>query len=128
MGTGIYISQRLFAPLWGMREAYLIRPLHVAAGSWGTILVSIHGGLHISLPEKRKPLMLVEGIVTAILGILAFIALDMPSRLILRDTGHVLVLSGSSAVCRNAAVMSLFMGIGAAAGDFLKKQISIKRR
>ena len=31
--------------------------------------------------------MLVEGIVTAILGILAFIALDMPSRLILRDTG-----------------------------------------
>ena len=72
--------------------------------------------------------MLVEGIVTAILGILAFIALDMPSRLILRDTGMYWSYPGVLLFAANAAVMSLFMGIGAAAGDFLKKQISIKRR
>ena len=54
MGTGIYLSQDIFAPLLGMREAYLIRPFHVAAGSWGTILVSVHGGMHIRLPFWGK--------------------------------------------------------------------------
>lgn len=122
MGTGIYISQRLFAPLWGMREAYLIRPLHVAAGSWGTILVSIHGGLHIPLPKKKKPLMLAGGGLAAVLGILAFIALDMPSRLILRDMGMYWSYPGALLFAANAAVMILFMGIGAAAGDILKKK------
>ena len=88
MGTGIYISQRLFAPLWGMREAYLIRPLHVAA----------------------------------VLGILAFIALDMPSRLILRDMGMYWSYPGALLFAANAAVMALFMGIGAAVGEILKKK------
>ena len=54
MGTGIYLSQDIFAPLLGMREAYLIRPFHVAAGSWGTILVAVHGGMHIRLPFWGK--------------------------------------------------------------------------
>lgn len=50
MGTGIYISQSVFAPLMGMREAYLVRPFHVAAGAWGTIMISIHAGMHVRLP------------------------------------------------------------------------------
>lgn len=52
MGTGIYLSQSIFAPLLGMREGYLIRPWHVAAGAWGTILVSVHGGMHIRIIKK----------------------------------------------------------------------------
>lgn len=37
MGTGIYLSQSIFSSFWGMREAYLVRPVHVAAAAWGTI-------------------------------------------------------------------------------------------
>ena len=55
MGTGIYLSQSVFAPLLGMREAYVIRPWQVAAGAWGMILVSFHGGMHIRISGKKKP-------------------------------------------------------------------------
>ena len=57
MGTGIYLSQSIFAPLWGMREAYLLRPVHVAAGSWGTILAAVHGGMHIRFPAQKKTIL-----------------------------------------------------------------------
>ena len=53
MLTGIYVSQNLFAPILGMRESYLIRPYHVAAGAWGTVLVSVHAGMHLRVPKNR---------------------------------------------------------------------------
>lgn len=58
MGTGIYLSQSVFAPLLGMREAYVIRPWQVAAGAWGMILVSFHGGMHIRISGRKSLLFL----------------------------------------------------------------------
>lgn len=108
MGTGIYLSQSLFAPLFGMREAYLIRPYHVAAGAWGTVLVSIHGGMHIRIPKERKIPCLIGGILLAAAGIWSFLALDMPNRLLFRDMGAYWKYSGILLFLANAAVMAFF--------------------
>ena len=86
-GTGIYLSQTVFAPLLGMREAYLVRPFHVAAGAWGTIFVSIHAGMHLRLPEKINIFHMMAFILLVLAGSAAFAALDMPSRLIFQDSG-----------------------------------------
>ena len=86
-GTGIYLSQTVFAPLLGMREAYLARPFHVAAGAWGTIFVSIHAGMHLRLPEKINIFHMLVFILLVLAGSAAFAALDMPSRLIFQDSG-----------------------------------------
>ncbi len=134
MGTGIYLSQDIFAPLWGMREAYLIRPFHVAAGSWGTILVSLHGGLHIRLPflkgtkEKagkklgaRLPALAVCAAL-AVAGIWSFLELDMQNRLSLRDTGMYWGRSGILLFLANAMLMAFFTMLGAFAAAGLKKR------
>lgn len=113
MGTGIYLSQSLFAPLFGMREAYLIRPYHVAAGAWGTVLVSIHGGMHIRIPKERKIPCLIGGILLAAAGIWSFLALDMPNRLLFRDMGAYWKYSGILLFLANAAVMAFFAAASA---------------
>lgn len=122
MGTGIYLSQSVFASLWGMREAYLIRPWHVAAGAWGMILVSFHGGMHIRIPGKKKPLYMIGEILLAVFGIWAFFALDMPNRLILRDTGMYWRYSGLLLFLANALMMAFFAGVAAIMADWLKKK------
>lgn len=99
-GTGIYLSQTVFAPLLGMREAYLVRPFHVAAGAWGTIFVSIHAGMHLRLPEKINIFHMMAFILLVLAGSAAFAALDMPSRLIFSGQWDVLELSGDYVVCR----------------------------
>ena len=113
MGTGIYLSQSLFAPLFGMREAYLIRPYHVAAGAWGTVLVSIHGGMHIRIPKERKIPCLIGGILLAAAGIWSFLALDMPNRLLFRDMGAYWKYPGILLFLANAAVMAFFAAASA---------------
>lgn len=113
MGTGIYLSQSLFAPLFGMREAYLIRPYHVAAGAWGTVLVSIHGGMHIRIPKERKIPCLIGGILLAAAGIWSFLALDMPNRLLFRDMGANWKYPGILLFLANAAVMAFFAAASA---------------
>lgn len=128
MGTGIYISQTIFAPLWGMRESYLIRPVHVAAGAWGLIWVSFHCGMHIRKSDRNKILMilLAAGIILA--GISAFFALDMPARLIFHDTGKYWNHSGILLFIANAAVMGLFMMLGSMAASLLKRSLKRERQ
>lgn len=130
MGTGIYLSQDIFAPLWGMREAYLVRPFHVAAGAWGTILVSVHSGMHIRQPfleqtekeaGKSRILGAVFSIVLAAAGIWAFLALDMPNRLLFRDTGMYWRYPGILLFCANAVLMAFFVLLGALAAAGLRK-------
>lgn len=122
MGTGIYLSQSVFASLLGMREAYLIRPWHVAAGAWGMILVSSHGGMHIRISRNQKPLYLIGGILLAAFDIWAFFALDMPNRLILRDTGMYWRYSGISLFLANASMMTFFAGLAAILTSWLKRK------
>ena len=122
MGTGIYLSQSVFASLLGMREAYLIRPWHVAAGAWGMILVSFHGGMHIRIPGEKKVLYGIGGILSAVSGIWAFFALDMPNRLILRDTGMYWRYSGLILFLANALMMAFFAGVAAIMADWLKRK------
>lgn len=122
MGTGIYLSQSIFASLLGMREAYLIRPWHVAAGAWGMILVSFHGGMHIRISGKKKPIYMIGGILLAAFGIWAFFALDMPNRLILRDTGMYWRYSGICLFLANASMMMLFAGLAAILANWLKRK------
>lgn len=122
MGTGIYLSQSIFAPLWGMREAYLLRPLHVAAGSWGTILVAVHGGMHIRFPAQRKAILTVVGLAVGILGIWAFVALDMPARLFFQDRGLYWSYPALVLFLANAGVMALFAGLASAGAAWLKKE------
>lgn len=122
MGTGIYLSQSIFEPLLGMREAYLIRPWHVAAGAWGMILVPFHGGIHIRIPGEKKALYGLGGILCAVFGIWAFFALDMPNRLILRDTGMYWRYSGILLFAANAFMMAFFAGLAALMWDWLKRK------
>lgn len=122
MGTGIYLSQSVFASLLGMREAYLIRPWHVAAGAWGMILVSFHGGMHIRISGQKKPLYRIGGILLAAFGIWAFFVLDMPNRLILRDTGMYWRYSGLLLFLANALMMAFFAGVAAIMADWLKRK------
>lgn len=75
MATGIYVSQSLFSSLWGMREAYLIRPWHVAEGAWGMILVSVHCGLHIRVPERKSPVWIIGYVLIFLPGIWSFVAI-----------------------------------------------------
>ena len=121
MGTGIYLSQSIFAPLLGMREGYLIRPWHVAAGAWGTILVSVHGGMHIRIPKKRKAVLIVCGILLSGIGIWAFLVLDMPNRLLFRDMGEYWRYSGILLFAANAAVMAFFAVVSAVLTAKIKK-------
>ncbi|MDO4168218.1 MAG: DUF4405 domain-containing protein, partial [Eubacteriales bacterium] len=127
MGTGIYLSQSVFASLLGMREAYLIRPWHVAAGAWGLILVSFHAGMHIRISGKQKPLYMIGGILLATFGIWAFFALDMPNRLILRDMGMYWRYSGIRLFLANASMMTLFAGLVAILADWLKRKCNKTR-
>lgn len=113
MGTGIYLSQSIFAPLLGMREGYLIRPWHVAAGAWGTILVSVHGGMHIRIPKERKAVLIVCGILLFGIGIWAFLVLDMPNRLLFREMGEYWRYSSILLFVANAAVMAFFAVLSA---------------
>lgn len=122
MGTGIYLSQSIFDSLWGMREAYLIRPWHVAAGAWGMILVSFHGGMHIRIPGEKKALYGLGGILYAVFGIWAFFVLDMPNRLILRDTGMYWRYSGILLFLANAFMMAFFAELAALMADWLKRK------
>ncbi|MDO4305386.1 MAG: DUF4405 domain-containing protein [Eubacteriales bacterium] len=122
MGTGIYLSQSFFASLLGMREACLIRPWHVAAGAWGMILVSFHGGMHIRISGKKKSLYMIGGILLAAFGIWAFFTLDMPNRLILRDTGMYWRYSGLLLFLANALMMAFFAGVAAIMADWLKRR------
>lgn len=122
MGTGIYLSQSIFDSLWGMREAYLIRPWHVAAGAWGMILVSFHGGMHIRIPREKKALYGLGGILCAVFGIWAFFVLDMPNRLILRDTGMYWRYSGILLFLANAFMMAFFAELAALMADWLKRK------
>ncbi len=122
MGTGIYLSQSIFAPFWGMREAYLIRPVHVAAGAWGTLLVSVHGGMHIRLPSGRQRLQAVLILAAAVPGIWAFLTLDMPARLSFRDAGNLWRYPSPLLFAANAFMMLFFAGLSAAAADRLKKR------
>lgn len=128
MGTGIYLSQSVFASLLGMREAYLIRPWHVAAGAWGMILVSFHGGMHIRIPGEKKVLYGIGGILSAVSGIWAFFALDMPNRLILRDTGMYWRYSGLILFLANALMMAFFAGVAAIMADWLKRKRNRTRK
>lgn len=121
MGTGIYLSQSIFAPLLGMREGYLIRPWHVAEGAWGTILVSVHGGMHIRIPKERKAVLIVCEILLSGIGIWAFLALDMPNRLLLRDMGEYWRYSGILLFAANAAVMAFFAVVSAVVTAKIKK-------
>lgn len=121
MGTGIYLSQTVFASLWGMREAYLIRPWHVAAGAWGMILISFHGGMHIRISGEKKILCLIGGILLAISGIWSFLVLDMPNRLILQDTGKYWRYSGILLFLANAAMMAFFAVMESIVAEQLKK-------
>lgn len=128
MGTGIYLSQSSFASLLGMREAYLIRPWHVAAGAWGMVLVSFHGGIHIRISGKKKPLYMIGGILLAAFGIWAFFTLDMPNRLILRDTGMYWRYSGLLLFLANALMMAFFAGVAAIMADWLKRKRNRTRK
>lgn len=47
---------------------------HEVAGAWGTILVSVHGGMHIRIPKERKAVLIVCGILLSGIGIWAFLA------------------------------------------------------
>ena len=122
MGTGIYMSQSVFAPFLGMREGYLIRPFHVAAAAWGILLVSIHAGMHIRLPEKKSPLFVGAGLVLAVCGIWAFVWLDMPSRLMFRDMGMYWSGPGILLFLANGVVMVLFAGLAAIAAGCMKRK------
>lgn len=122
MGTGIYLSQSLFAPLFGMREAYLIRPYHVAAGAWGTVLASIHGGMHIRIPKERKIPCLIGGILLAAAGIWSFLALDMPNRLLFRDMGAYWKYSEILLFLANAAIMAFFAAASAIVTGKIKQK------
>ena len=126
MGTGIYLSQSIFAPLLGMREGYLIRPWHVAAGAWGTILVSVHGGMHIRIPKERKTIFIICGILLSVTGIWAFLALDMPNRLLFRDMGEYWRYSGILLFAANAAVMAFFAVVSAVLTSKIKRNQKIK--
>lgn len=122
MGTGIYLSQSIFESLLGMREAYLIRPWHVAAGAWGMILISFHGGMHIRIPGEKKALYWLGAVLCAVFGIWAFFVLDMPNRLILRDTGMYWRYSGILLFLVNAFMMAFFAGLAALIADWLKRK------
>lgn len=122
MGTGIYLSQSIFESLLGMREAYLLRPWHVAAGAWGMILISFHGGMHIRIPGEKKALYGLGQILCAVFGIWAFYVLDMPNRLILRDTGMYWRYSGILLFLANALMMAFFSGLAALMADWLKRK------
>ena len=128
MGTGIYISQTIFAPLWGMRESYLIRPVHVAAGAWGLIWVSFHCGMHIRRSDRNKGLTILLVVAIILAGVRAFFALDMPERLIFHDTGKYWNHSGILLFIANAAVMGLFMIMGSTAASLLKKSLKRERQ
>lgn len=121
MGTGIYLSQSIFAPLWGMREAYLIRPVHVAAGSWGPLLVAAHGGMHIRFPAQRKAILAVAGLAAGIFGIWAFVTLDMPARLLFQDRGIYWSYPAAALFLTNAGIMVLFAGLASAGAAWLKQ-------
>lgn len=124
MGTGIYLSQTVFAPLLGMREAYLIRPWHVAAGAWGTVFVSVHGGMHIRIPKEKKGKVFVMtgGGFLAAAGLWAFFAMDMPDRMMVRDAGMYWRYSKELLFGANAVVMAFFTAVGAFLGTYLKKK------
>ena len=121
MGTGIYISRGLFGALLGMREGYLLRPVHVAAGAWGTILVSIHAGLHIRLPGRKGPAFAAAGLVLAVCGIWAFLALDMGSRLVFQDTAMYWRAPSPVLFLANGAVMALFAGLASLAAGRVRR-------
>lgn len=140
MGTGIYISQSVFAPLLGMREAYLVRPFHVAAGAWGTIMISSHARMHVRLPvrtdgkEKQRDrkkagkeavigrIFAAVCVLSVVLGGWAFVLLDMPARLTFQDTGMYWSYPAAALFFANAAVMLLFVCLAAAAANRLKKK------
>lgn len=127
MGTGIYLSQSIFAPLFGMREAYLIRPYHVAAGAWGVILVSIHGGMHITISNERKISYLIGVVLLIAAGIYACIILDMPNRLFLKDMGAYWGYSGILLFAANAVVMAFFTAVSATVTKKIKNEDSKRR-
>ena len=79
------------------------------------ILVSIHCGIHIRLPAKKNVFWMAGCVIVLAVGICSFMALDMPTRLVLRDTGMYWSYSGILLYFANAAVMALFTGIAASA-------------
>lgn len=121
MGTGIFMSRDIFAPLLGMREGYLIRPFHVAAGSWGMLLVSIHGGMHIRLSGRKRPVLAAAGICLAVFGIWAFLALDMPARLAFQDTGMYWRAPAILLFLANGVVMALFAGLASVLAESMRR-------
>lgn len=86
------------------------------------ILVSFHGGMHIRISGKKKPLYMIGGILLAAFGIWAFFSLDMPNRLILRDTGMYWRYSGIRLFLANASMMTLFAGLAAILANWLKRK------
>lgn len=109
----VELRDKKFLKRGKMREGYLIRPWHVAAGAWGTILVSVHGGMHIRIPKERKAVLIVCGILLSLIGIWAIFALDIPNRLLLRDMGEYWRYSGILLFASNAAVMAFFAVVSA---------------
>ena len=119
MGTGIYMSESLFDTFWWIREGYLIRPFHVAAGAWGILLISVHIGLHlqsIMVQVKRKIegkipnkiAFLIQGIITGVFivyGIWSFIELEMPARLTFQESSAYWSHSGTLLLIANMSIM-----------------------
>jgi hypothetical protein len=64
--------------------AHLVRPLHACLTHAGLMLVSVHAGMHVSVPPVEKLSPLAKGLLVVALlaaGIYTFVSLDVVTKL-----------------------------------------------
>lgn len=134
MGSGIILSRHVFRALQIKAGKSQARTIHMLAGYWGLVLMSVHLGLHWNMirrmtfknmqikPQVEKIINLVP-LLIAVYGVFAFFKRGIPGYLFMRtrfaffDFEEPLVLFFLDYI----AVMILFVWAGHMLGKALKK-------
>lgn len=74
------------------------------------------------MPERKSPVWIIGYVLIFLADIWSFMVLDMPNRLILRDTGKYWPYPGVTLFLANAAVMALFSVLTSFAAGVIRKQ------
>lgn len=142
MVSGIAQSNYVFPSLYGFMSATFARKLHMSAGWWGFLFMSMHLGMHMRvmigvIKSKKKPskesTQLVKKICSCLVqlavvafGIIAFIRLNVSDYLLMKvmyayytDADHVLLYFTE---------MIMMIAACAVVGFFINKRLIFRRR
>lgn len=134
MVSGVILSSKVFAFLHIRGHMAFARRLHMAASSWGFLLMSAHLGLHwgmlLGMARKTRsadkpasPLPTVFGALIAIYGVFALVKRDLATYLFLRSEFVFLDFSESKILfyLDYLAIMGTFIFLSHFAAKLLRK-------